>query len=137
MQQAIRTVDIGQAYLIAYVKPLTETLSSLISAQISELREHLDQVPVSPDPDDEVVNEVPGPELLFGRNAHATREELLAALPPRSEADRLIDTFFISMESHPSMFTTSIEECPLMSAALIHKPTFLKQVRPYGHLHLW
>jgi len=91
------------------VKPLTGTLTPLISAQISELREHLDQVPVSPDPDDEVVNEVPGPELLFGRNAHATREELLASLPPRPEADRLIDTFFISMESHPSMFTTSIE----------------------------
>ncbi|KAI4629210.1 uncharacterized protein J4E87_003472 [Alternaria ethzedia] len=127
MQQAIRTVDIGQAYLIAYVKPLTETLTSLISAQISELREHLDQVPVSPDPDDEVANEVPGPELLFGRNLHATREELLAALPPRPEADRLIDTFFISMESHPT---------------LIHKPTFLKQynelwTQPFETSTMW
>ncbi|KAI4666121.1 uncharacterized protein J4E78_003588 [Alternaria triticimaculans] len=137
MQQAIRTVDIGQAYLIAYVKPLTETLTSLISAQISELREHLDQVPVSPDPDDEVANEVPGPELLFGRNLHATREELLAALPLRPEADRLIDTFFISMESHPSMFTTSIEERPLISPALIHKPTFLKQLMITQYNELW
>ena len=137
MQQAIQTVDTGQAYLIAYVKPLTETINSLIPAQISELREHLDQMPVSLDPGDEVVNEVPGPDLLFGRNVHATKEELLAALPPRPEADRLIDTFFISMESHPSMFTTSIEERPLMSPALIHKPTFLKQVRPYDYFHLW
>ncbi|KAI4950473.1 hypothetical protein J4E91_004356 [Alternaria rosae] len=127
MQQVIRTVATGQAYLIAYVKSPTETLTFLISTQISELREHLDQVPISPDPEDEVVNDVPGPELLFGRYGQATREELLAALPPRSEADRLIDTFFISMESH---------------ATLIHKPTFLKQynelwTQPFETSTMW
>jgi hypothetical protein len=80
-----------------------------MSSQISELREHLDQIPTSTIPRDGVLDDVPGPELLFGRYPHATKEELLANLPPRSEADRLIDTFFVSMEAHPSKLALRLE----------------------------
>ncbi|CAN9266679.1 unnamed protein product [Alternaria alternata] len=94
---------------------------------ISELREHLDQIPTSTIPRDEILDDVPGPELLFGRYPHATKEELLAALPPRSEADRFVNTFFVSMETHPT---------------LIHKPTFLKRynelwIRPFEAPTMW
>lgn len=106
------------------------TLTPLISPQISELREHLDQIPTSTVSRDEVLDDVPGPELLFGRYPHATKEELLAALPPRSEADRLINTFFVSMETHPSKSALPIRSDRLTFAVLIHKPTFLNKVRP-------
>ena len=102
----------------------------LIPSKISELREHLDQIPTSTFPRDEVLDEAPGPELLFGRNSHATKEELLAALPPRSEADRLVDTFFVSMDTHPSKLATPLITQQLTSVVLIHKPTFLKKVKP-------
>lgn len=107
----------------------TVTLNSLTPSQISELREHLDQIPTSITPRDEVLDDVPGPELLFGCHPHATKEELLAALPPRSEADRLVNTFFVSLETHPSKLVTPLISRRLTSLALIHKPTFLKRVR--------
>ncbi|KAH8625688.1 fungal specific transcription factor domain containing protein [Alternaria alternata] len=104
-------------------------LTSLTPSQISELREHLDQIPTSTIPRDEVLDDVPGPELLFGRCPHATKDELLAALPPRSEADRFVNTFFVSMETHPSKLVTPLISHQLTPLALIHKPTFLKRVR--------
>ncbi|KNG47961.1 fungal-specific transcription factor domain-containing protein [Stemphylium lycopersici] len=79
---------------------------------ISELREYLDQMPASASPKDDVLEETPGPELLFGKQRHATKEELIAAVPHRQEADQLIDTFFASMDTHPT---------------ILHKPTFLDQ----------
>jgi hypothetical protein len=101
------------------------------------LREHLDQVPASPDPKVEVLGDAPGPELLFGRCRHATKEEILAGLPPRLEADRIIDIFFMSMESHPSRFAASIEYHPLTLPAMLHKPTFLKEVRAHNVSLIW
>jgi hypothetical protein len=77
-------------------------LCVLISFQISELREHLDQIPTTASPKDGIQEDIPGPELLFGRNKHANKQELLAALPPRSEADQLIDTYFASTDTAPS-----------------------------------
>ncbi|CAO2658570.1 Nn.00g062930.m01.CDS01 [Neocucurbitaria sp. VM-36] len=79
---------------------------------ITELREHLDQIPTSASARDESQEDVLGPDLLFGRQSHATKQELLAALPLRSEADQLINTYFASMDTAPS---------------LMHRPTFLKE----------
>lgn len=70
--------------------------------QISELREHLDQIPTSSHAKDDFQPDVPGPDLLFGRQRHATKQELLAALPLRSELDQLIGTYFASMDTAPS-----------------------------------
>ncbi|KAI0592681.1 fungal specific transcription factor domain containing protein [Pyrenophora tritici-repentis] len=83
---------------------------------ISELREHLDHIPESPSPKDELHEDIPGPELLFGRHTHATKEQILASLPPKSEADDLLETFFQSMDTHPT---------------ILHKPTFLKQYQNF------
>jgi len=66
------------------------------------LREHLDHIPESPIPKDELHVDIPGPELLFGRYRHATKEEILAGLPPKSVTDNLLETFFESMDTHPS-----------------------------------
>ncbi|KAF3032589.1 hypothetical protein E8E12_001956 [Didymella heteroderae] len=79
---------------------------------ISELREHLDEIPTTAHARDDTSTEVPGPDILFGRQRHASKQELLAALPPRTEADQLISTYFASMDTSPN---------------LVHKPTFLKE----------
>ncbi|KAJ8117619.1 hypothetical protein OPT61_g1221 [Boeremia exigua] len=59
---------------------------------ISELREHLDNIPSTAHSRNDNSTDVPGPDVLFGRQRHASKQELLAALPPRSEADQLIST---------------------------------------------
>ncbi|KAJ4985215.1 fungal specific transcription factor [Stagonosporopsis vannaccii] len=79
---------------------------------ISELREHLDDIPTTAHSRDDTSTDVPGPDILFGRQRHASRQELLAALPPRTEADSLISTYFASMDTSPN---------------LVHKPTFLRE----------
>ncbi|KAF2025127.1 hypothetical protein EK21DRAFT_77166 [Setomelanomma holmii] len=75
---------------------------------ISELKEHLDQIPTSAHARDDGSGEIPGPDLLFGRQRHATKQELLAALPPRSEADQLIASYFESMQSAPTSSERSV-----------------------------
>jgi hypothetical protein len=70
--------------------------------QISELREHLDRIPTSANPTNDAQHDIPGPDLLFGRQRHTTQQEILAALPPRSEADQLLDRFFSSLDTAPS-----------------------------------
>lgn len=42
-----------------------------------------------------------GPLLLYGANRQATREEILAAIPPRPVADRLLSDHFNSLEIIP------------------------------------
>jgi hypothetical protein len=74
----------------------------LTTAQISELKEHLDHIPTSAHARDDISGEIAGPDLLFGRQRHATKQELLAALPPRTEADQMIAAYFESMHSAPS-----------------------------------
>jgi hypothetical protein len=74
----------------------------LTTWQISELKEHLDQIPTSAHAQDNNTVDIPAPDLLFGRQRHATKQELLAALPPRSEADQLIAAYFVSMNTAPS-----------------------------------
>lgn len=75
----------------------------LISSQISELREHLDQIPVAANASNGSDGDVAGPDLLFSSYKHATKQELLAALPLRSDADQLIVTYFASMDTAPGM----------------------------------
>jgi hypothetical protein len=50
-----------------------------------------------------------GPELLFGKNNNATKDELLAAMPARAVVDRLMSKFFNSMDMAPGDYTS----CPL------------------------
>jgi hypothetical protein len=42
--------------------------------------------------------ELEGPELLFGKNKNATKEELLAAIPTRPVVDRLMSKYFKTMD---------------------------------------
>ncbi|KAH7094461.1 hypothetical protein FB567DRAFT_600035 [Paraphoma chrysanthemicola] len=70
---------------------------------ISELKEHLDHIPTSAHARD-IAGEIAGPDLLFGRQRHATRQELLAALPPRREADHMVAAYFESMQAAPSKY---------------------------------
>ncbi|KAF2185483.1 hypothetical protein K469DRAFT_665085 [Zopfia rhizophila CBS 207.26] len=80
---------------------------------IVELRDHLDDPSMSgAQPRDSAQSEIQGPDLLFGRHRHATRNEILAAIPKRTEADELLMIYFSSMDLTPT---------------LIHKPTFLKE----------
>lgn len=49
--------------------------------------------------EEDVVPAVSGPVLLFGNSISSTISELLAALPVRSMADRLISAYLNSKES--------------------------------------
>jgi hypothetical protein len=71
-------------------------------SQISELKEHLDQIPTSAHAQDNNTADIPGPDILFARQHHVTKQELLVALPPRSEADQLVTAYFNSMHTAPS-----------------------------------
>ncbi|KAF2872338.1 hypothetical protein BDV95DRAFT_380719 [Massariosphaeria phaeospora] len=73
---------------------------------IAELREHLDEIPITDIPS---VNET-GPDLLFGRQRHATKQEILASMPERAEADQLVVQYFAST---------------VISPIMLHRPTFL------------
>lgn len=79
---------------------------------ISELREELDKIPTSAQPRDPYLQEIRGPDLLFGQQRHASRNDILAAVPTKSEADRLLATYFLSMEMQPT---------------IIHRPTFQRE----------
>ena len=78
------------------------SIYELTVPQISELKEHLDEIPTSAHAQDDISGDVPGPDLIFGRQRHATKQELLAALPTRNEADQLIANYFESMDTAPS-----------------------------------
>jgi hypothetical protein len=78
-------------------------------SQISELKEHLDQIPTSAHAQDNNVTDIPGPDILFARQRHVTKQELLAALPPRSEADQLVTAYFVSMNTAPSKHQTNVQ----------------------------
>jgi hypothetical protein len=46
-----------------------------------------------------------GPEIIFGHCQPVTKQEILAAVPPRPVVDRLVSGFFFSYESMaPSRF---------------------------------
>jgi hypothetical protein len=74
----------------------TPTSRLLTLKQIAELKEHLNDI----SREAELLPEPTGPILLFGRQRHATQSELLAAVPLRSEADPLVETYFSIMQIH-------------------------------------
>jgi hypothetical protein len=66
------------------------------------LREHLDQIPTSSDARCDDLEEASRPEILFGLQRLVTKEDILAAIPPRPEADQLMEAFFTIFETHAS-----------------------------------
>lgn len=114
---------------------MTNCCTPLTHVQISELREHLDEIPTTAHSQDDSSTEVPGPGILFGRQRHASKQELLAALPPRTEADQLVFTYFASMDTLSSKFQGCckmvVGQHWLTDADLVHRPTFLKEVRTF------
>ncbi|KAF2709371.1 hypothetical protein K504DRAFT_502100 [Pleomassaria siparia CBS 279.74] len=94
---------------------------------IAELKEHLEQIPTSPQPRNPTIDEISGPDIIFGSHKHATKKELLCAIPSRAEVDILLETYFETMHSAPS---------------IIHKPTFLREYerfweRPFETPVMW
>ncbi|PYI20274.1 hypothetical protein BO99DRAFT_112686 [Aspergillus violaceofuscus CBS 115571] len=83
--------------------------------EIAEVKEFL-QMHENTSPEEveeeDAIPDVSGPVLLFGNSISSTVYELLAALPARSMADRLISAYLNSKES------------PLV---LIHTPTFTRE----------
>ncbi|KAI0888504.1 fungal-specific transcription factor domain-containing protein [Annulohypoxylon maeteangense] len=85
---------------------------------IGELKDHLEeeesqnthQVTETPEFD------ITGPQLLYGCSRHANKEELLASVPPRQVADRLVSHYFNSFE---------------MSPAILHSHQFLKEYEQF------
>jgi hypothetical protein len=65
---------------------------------ITELRDELDQISTTPQPLDPAQADAFTPSLFFGRLRHVTKNELLAAVPPRKDADEMIVAYFASMD---------------------------------------
>ncbi|CAG8982226.1 hypothetical protein HYALB_00014052 [Hymenoscyphus albidus] len=80
---------------------------------ISELKDHFVEDPVLTYeiPPELQENSQETPLLLFGRKNHATKQEILAGLPPRNIADRLVAKYFNSWVMSP----------------VLHRVTFLKE----------
>ncbi|KAI1208646.1 fungal-specific transcription factor domain-containing protein [Annulohypoxylon truncatum] len=86
---------------------------------IGELKDHLEEeesqtihhVTETPEFD------IPGPQLLYGCPRHATKEELLASVPPRLVVDRLVSHYFNYFEMSP--------------AAVVHPIQFLKEYEQF------
>lgn len=84
---------------------------------ITELRDELDRIASTDERTVSVEPEIPGPDLLFGRQRQITKNEILAAIPPKPHADQLVNTFFTCMD---------------MAPCVLHKHTFLRQVSFQG-----
>jgi len=70
--------------------------------KIAELRSHLNTSPPTSEGFSQFApSNKYGPVLLFGQQLHATREEILEDLPSRDEMDRLIVSYFGSMDMAP------------------------------------
>lgn len=77
---------------------------------IAELKGELDDIASDPPPEnDEDSN--PGPELLIGLKSRPTRQEILASLPPRAEADQLLAMYWKFVD---------------VASTIMHKPKFLR-----------
>lgn len=78
---------------------------------IAELKGELDQITLDP-PSVDSPEDHPGPELLFGTQRHATRQDIIAGLPPKSEADLLLDRYWRFVDVAPT---------------IMHRPKFQKE----------
>jgi len=86
---------------------------------ISELKDSLENVPGTNADDNLDVSDSIGPELLLGEQKQVKAQDLLAAIPPRHIADRLV-----------SQFVKSVEIAPMV----LHIPTFLNEYEHFwGH----
>lgn len=77
--------------------------------------------------------EVEGPELLFGSNNYASKQDILASVPARPIVDRLVNEYFKGMDMVPGKsFVWSCDGRILrrltQALVVIHVPTFLKEV---------
>ncbi|OKL59729.1 hypothetical protein UA08_05027 [Talaromyces atroroseus] len=95
---------------------VTPTHWQAVMDEIAEVKDYLelDNVEVEPEED---YPDISGPVLLFGNTLSSQKAELLAALPVRSVADRLVSFYLNSKES---------------TLVLMHVPTFTKE-----YSHFW
>ena len=84
---------------------------------ISELKDSIEWIPSHNGDESSDELDSLGPVLLLGERQQAKRHDILAAIPPRPVADRLV-----------SQFLKSVEIAPI----LLHTPTFLKEYE-----HFW
>lgn len=72
----------------------------------------------------------PGSHLFYGPNRHATRDEILAAVPPRSVVDRLMALHFDSYIVTPCQYIKSFFALSRINYGvdLIHGRKFLREV---------
>ncbi|KAJ5233570.1 uncharacterized protein N7469_005336 [Penicillium citrinum] len=83
---------------------------------LAEVKEYIqrteDTSPEDEEDEDSCVPEISGPVLLFGNAISTSKEDLLAALPPRNVSDRIVSSYLNSKES---------------TLVLTHIPTFAKE----------
>ncbi|KAJ4181187.1 hypothetical protein NW755_011230 [Fusarium falciforme] len=75
----------------------------------------------------------PGSHLFYGPNHHATRDEILAAVPPRSVVDRLMALHFDSYIVTPCQYIESFFELSRIDCGvdLIHGKKFLREYETF------
>ncbi|CAI6337991.1 unnamed protein product [Periconia digitata] len=78
---------------------------------IAELKEHIDEIPTAAQSRNMVEDDDGASELLLGVHSEATHEEILLGLPPKAEADAMLERFFARVE---------------VTTLIIHRPTFLR-----------
>lgn len=89
------------------------------ASQIAELKDHFeDKIPRADPSNFAELSEhaIEGPSLLFGYHSHATKESILASIPQRPVADRLVSKYFKAKD---------------MASSVIHGPTFLKEYEQF------
>lgn len=67
--------------------------------------------------------EVPGPDLLVGSVKAATKSEIMASLPPRGVADKLIAGYFETADMGSCEFAHSAFICIILLIPLVSDVT--------------
>lgn len=82
---------------------------------IAELKGELDQIAADVPPQDNVIEDA-GPELLLGLKRYTTRQDIIAGLPPRSEADQLVESYWKFVNVAPT---------------IMHRPKFQREYNEF------
>lgn len=82
---------------------------------VAELKGELDQIASESTPHNEADSDE-GPELLFGLRTHVTRQDILASLPPKAEADILLERYWKFVDVAPT---------------IMHRPKFLREYNDF------
>lgn len=73
-----------------------------------------------------------GSQLFYGPSRHATRDEVLAAIPPRPTVDRLMalhfDSYIITPCQYTNLFLTFSQVLTMCHVDFIHRKQFLREV---------